>query len=404
MKSDLFPRDRIVDVLKKFKDKNVIKVLTGIRRAGKSFLLKLFHQALLEMNVAENQILYIDFEDFDNQEYLDAATLYRRIKSKGEENAGRRLYLLFDEIQEVEGWEKCINSLYSSSSIDCDIYLTGSNAKVLSSELATYIAGRYVQLPVHPLSYREFLSFTAQEDSAGSFSTFMKVGGFPGLHTLYEDENSLRSYIDGIYSTVLLKDVIARNKIRDTAILEKIILYLCDNIGNIISAKRIADFMKSNGRQLGIETVYNDLRFLQEALFCYKVPRYDIKGKKLLETMEKYYIADQGIRFRLLGFKDSAINGILENIVFIELLRRGYQVFIGKVGEYEIDFIAEKDGRKEYYQVCYLLSSQDVIDREYRSLWQIADNFPKYILSLDELPESLEEGIIRKNLRDWLLQ
>lgn len=404
MKSNLFPRNQSIDVLKKFKDKNVIKVLTGIRRAGKSFLLKLFHQALLEMNVAETQIVHIDFEDFDNQEYLDAATLYRCIKSKGEENRGRRLYLLFDEIQEVAGWEKCINSLYSSSSIDCDIYLTGSNAKLLSSELATYIAGRYVQLPVHPLSYREFLSFATQKDSAGSFSTFMKVGGFPGLHAMYGDENSLRSYIDGIYSTVLLKDVIARNKIRDTAILEKIILYLCDNIGNIISAKRIADFMKSHGRQLGIETVYNDLRFLQEALFCYKVPRYDIKGKKLLETMEKYYIADQGIRFRLLGFKDSAINGILENIVFIELLRRGYQIFIGKVGEYEIDFIAERDGWKEYYQVCYLLSSQDVIDRERRSLRQIADNFPKYILSLDELPESHEEGIIRKNLRDWLLQ
>ena len=232
----------------------------------------------------------------------------------------------------------------------------------------------------------------------------MKVGGFPGLRTMYGDENSIRSYIDGIYSTVLLKDVIAKNKIRDTAILEKIILYLCDNLGNIFSAKRIADFMKSNGRQLGIETVYNDLQFLQDALFCYKVPRYDIKGKKLLETMEKYYIADQGIRFRLLGYKDSAINGLLENIVFLELIRRGYQVSIGKIGEYEIDFIAEKEGKKEYYQVCYLLSSEDVKIREYRSLMQIKDNFPKTILSLDELPDSFEEGILRKNLRQWLLE
>ena len=232
----------------------------------------------------------------------------------------------------------------------------------------------------------------------------MRYGGFPGLRTIYGEENSIRSYIDGIYSTVLLKDVIARNKIRDTAILEKIILYLCDNLGNIFSAKRVADFMRSAGRAVSVETVYNDLQFLQDALFCYKVPRYDIKGKKLLETMEKYYIADQGIRFKLLGFKDTGINGILENIVFIELLRRGYQVYIGKIKEYEIDFIAEKNGEKEYFQVCYLLTNQDVVEREYRPLQQINDNFPKTILSMDELPASNTDGILRLNLKQWLLK
>ena len=404
MIEDLLQRDNIFQILSTFQDKNVIKVFTGIRRAGKSYLLKLFFSELQKNGINENQIIYLDFEDFENQQYCDTTFLYDFIKQKNKENHNKRLYLLFDEIQEVPNWEKIINSLYSSSSIDCDIYITGSNAKLLSSELATYISGRYVQIPIFPLSYKEFLYFSNQEDSAVAFSNFMKVGGFPGLRTLYNDEHSIRSYIDGIYSTVLLKDVIAKNKIRDTAILEKIILYLCDNLGNIFSAKRIADFMKSNGRQLGIETVYNDLQFLQDALFCYKVPRYDIKGKKLLETMEKYYIADQGIRFRLLGFKDSAINGLLENIVFIELLRRGFQVFIGKIGEYEIDFIAEKDGNKEYYQVCYLLSSEEVKNREYRSLEMIKDNFPKTILSMDELPESTEEGIVRKNLRNWLLE
>ena len=397
-------RDNVFQILSTFQGKNVIKVFTGIRRAGKSYLLKLFFSELTKNGINENQIIYLDFEDFENQQYHDTNVLYDFIKLKNKENHNKRLYLLFDEIQEVPNWEKIINSLYSSSSIDCDIYITGSNAKLLSSELATYISGRYVQIPIFPLSYKEFLHFSNQEDSAASFGNFMKVGGFPGLRTMYNDEHSIRSYIDGIYSTVLLKDVIAKNKIRDTAILEKIILYLCDNLGNIFSAKRIADFMKSNGRQLGIETVYNDLQFLQDALFCYKVPRYDIKGKKLLETMEKYYVADQGIRFRLLGFKDSAINGILENIVFIELLRCGYRVFIGKIGEYEIDFIAEKNGRKEYYQVCYLLSSEEVKNREYRSLQMIKDNFPKTILSMDELPESTEEGIIRKNLRQWLLE
>lgn len=403
MIEELVQRENILQVISKFKDKNVIKVFTGIRRSGKSYLLKLFFYELKKSGIDENQLIYIDFEDFENQQYLDVNTLYEFIKTKNQE-INKRLYLLFDEIQEVSNWEKLINSLFSSSSIDCDIYITGSNAKLLSSELSTYISGRYVQIPIFPLSYKEFLFFSKQEDASKSFNDFMKVGGFPGLRTMYGDENSIRSYIDGIYSTVLLKDVIAKNKIRDTAILEKIILYLCDNLGNIFSAKRIADFMKSNGRQLGIETVYNDLQFLQDALFCYKVPRYDIKGKKLLETMEKYYIADQGIRFRLLGYKDSAINGLLENIVFLELIRRGYQVSIGKIGEYEIDFIAEKEGKKEYYQVCYLLSSEDVKIREYRSLMQIKDNFPKTILSLDELPDSFEEGILRKNLRQWLLE
>ena len=348
MIEELLQREKLLQDISKFKDKNVIKVFTGIRRSGKSYLLKLFFSELKKSGIDENQLIYIDFEDFENQQYLDVNTLYEFIKTKNQE-VNKRLYLLFDEIQEVPNWEKLINSLFSSSSIDCDIYITGSNAKLLSSELSTYISGRYVQIPIFPLSYKEFLYFSGQEDSAKTFNDFMKVGGFPGLRTMYGDEHSIRSYIDGIYSTVLLKDVIAKNKIRDTSILEKIILYLCDNLGNIFSAKRIADFMKSNGRQLGIETVYNDLQFLQDALFCYKVPRYDIKGKKLLETMEKYYIADQGIRFRLLGYKDSAINGLLENIVFLELLRRGFQVCIGKIGEYEIDFIAEKEGKKPHF-------------------------------------------------------
>ena len=396
-------RKQSEEIIKLYKDKNVIKILSGIRRSGKSFMLRLLRENFIKTGISENQILYIDFEDFENAQYLASKNLYAFVKEQNQKVVGKRLYLLFDEIQEVEDWEKIVNSLYSSEKIDCDIYLTGSNANLLSSELATYLSGRYVNISVFPLSYKEFLDFYAVDDSNESFLCFMKFGGFPGLKELSGSELSLKAYIDGIYSTVLLKDVISRNKIRDTAVLEKIILYITDNIGNIFSAKKISDFMKSNGRSLAVETVYNDINYLQSALFLYKVPRFDLKGKKLLETMEKYYIADTGFRFQLLGFSDNAINGLLENIVFIELLRREYKVCIGKIGEYEIDFVAEKNGVREYFQVSYLLSSEETMEREYRPLELLNDNYPKYILTLDDLPESNTNGIIRMNLRKWLL-
>lgn len=396
-------RKQSEEIIKLYKDKNVIKILSGIRRSGKSFMLRLLRENFIKTGISENQILYIDFEDFENAQYLASKNLYAFVKEQNQKVGGKRLYLLFDEIQEVEDWEKIVNSLYSSEKIDCDIYLTGSNANLLSSELATYLSGRYVNISVFPLSYKEFLDFYAVDDSNESFLRFMKFGGFPGLKELSGSELSLKAYIDGIYSTVLLKDVISRNKIRDTAVLEKIILYITDNIGNIFSAKKISDFMKSNGRSLAVETVYNDINYLQSALFLYKVPRFNLKGKKLLETMEKYYIADTGFRFQLLGFSDNAINGLLENIVFIELLRREYKVCIGKIGEYEIDFVAEKNGVREYFQVSYLLSSEETMEREYRPLELLNDNYPKYILTLDDLPESNTNGIIRMNLRKWLL-
>lgn len=404
MNEELLFRQTSKDILKSYKDKPVIKVITGIRRAGKTFVLRLIQTNLAKKKVSKSDILYIDFEDFENINLDTPQKLYEHIKKTYKNIKGKTLYLLFDEIQELDGWEKCINSVYSSKTMNCDIYITGSNAKLLSGELATYISGRYVQIPIFPLSYKEYLSFNKISDTSESFMNFLKYGGFPGLTKMHADEDSLKSYIQGIYSTVLLKDVITRNKIRDTAILEKIILYLIDNIGNIFSAKKIADFMKSTGRTLSVETVYNDISALQEALFVYKVRRYDIKGKRLLETMEKYYVADQGLRFALLGFKDTAINGLLENIVYIELLRRGWSVTIGKFENTEIDFIAEKSGKRSYFQVCYLMNTKKTIEREYASLKLINDNFPKTILTLDELPESNDEGIVRKNLREWLLK
>ena len=403
MTQNVFDRINSDEIISLYKDKPVIKILQGIRRAGKSFMLELIARKILAGGIGKEQIVMVNFEDFENSELLNPRALYDFVKQKSSECDGKRLYLLFDEIQESDGWEKCINSLYASKTIDADIYLTGSNAKLLSSELATLLSGRYVTINVNPLSYKEFLYFNGASDSAETFRRFLTVGGFPGLKDMMESEVQIRSYLEGIYSTVILKDVIAHNKIRDADILGRIIQYAADNVGNIFTAKRIADFMKSNGRNISVETIYNDLQYLQDAFIISKVQRYDIRGKKLLETMEKYYFADHGLLFLLHGYKDTYINGILENIVFTELVGRGYSVKIGKFLDTEIDFVATKGNDTQYIQVSYLINSEETKEREYRPLLAISDNFPKLILTMDDLPQSNEGGIIRKNIREWLL-
>ncbi len=406
MKENQLNRLGLEQIISLYKDKAVIKVLQGIRRSGKSFMLKLLAEKIKQNGAQEEQIILLNLEDFENSEFLDSKKLYDFIKSRSRA-VNKKLYLFLDEIQEVESWEKLVNSLYSSDTIEADIYITGSNANLLSSELATYLSGRYVLIHVWPLSYKEFLYFNNLNDSLEAFNKFIEVGGFPGLKDMTENSIQVRSYLEGIYSTVLLKDVITKNKIRDTQILEKIILYIADNVGNIFSAKRISDFMKSNGRNLSVETIYNDIKYLENALVLHKVQRYDLKGKRILETMEKYYFTDHGLLIFLHGFKDTYLNGILENIVFIELLRRGYKVFIGKIGDLEIDFVAGKNGEKLYIQVAYLINSEEAKEREMRplkSLITAGDNFPKLILTMDLLPPSNENGIIRKNIREWILE
>ncbi len=406
MKENQLKRLGLEQIISLYKDKAVIKVLQGIRRSGKSFMLKLLAEKIRQNGAQEEQIILLNLEDFENSEFLDSKKLYDFIKSRSRA-VNKKLYLFLDEIQEVENWEKLVNSLYSSDTIEADIYITGSNANLLSSELATYLSGRYVLIHVWPLSYKEFLYFNNLNDSLEAFNKFIEVGGFPGLKDMTENSIQVRSYLEGIYSTVLLKDVITKNKIRDTQILEKIILYIADNVGNIFSAKRISDFMKSNGRNLSVETIYNDIKYLENALVLHKVQRYDLKGKRILETMEKYYFTDHGLLIFLHGFKDTYLNGILENIVFIELLRRGYKVFIGKIGDLEIDFVAGKNGEKLYIQVAYLINSEEAKEREMRplkSLITAGDNFPKLILTMDLLPPSNENGIIRKNIREWILE
>ncbi|WP_278573923.1 ATP-binding protein [Fusobacterium ulcerans] len=402
----MIKRETYLNEIKNFMNKPVIKVITGMRRSGKSMILKLISQELLELGVNKNNIIYINFESLMFAELTEFKKLYEYIMEKSKEREGR-VYILLDEIQEVKHWEKSINSLMVD--LDCDIYITGSNANLLSSELATYIAGRYVEIKIYPLSFKEYIEFAKVENpdkilsNDEYFSQYLQFGGLPGIHNFNYDKNNIYQYLSDIYNSVLLKDVIARNNIRDIELLERIVLYIFDNIGNTFSAKNISDFLKSQGRKLSRETVYNYLKALENAYIISKVQRYDIKGKAILETQEKFYLTDLGLRHAKLGYRANDIAGYLENIVYLELLRRKYTVNIGKLQTKEIDFIGTLRDEKLYIQVTYLLASPETMEREFFPLKNIKDNYPKYVLSMDNLESYNIEGIKREKIIDFLL-
>lgn len=383
----------------------VIKVITGMRRSGKSALLELTRDELKHNGVPDENIIYINFESLRFAELKKNMTLYTHITELSKDVKGK-IYILLDEIQEVDDWEKIINSFRVD--LNCDIYITGSNAKLLSGELATLLAGRYVEIHVFPLSFSEYIEFSKNDENENNksieklFADYIKYGGLPGIHQLKWDENAVMQYLEDIYNSVILKDVIQRNNIRDTALLESIIHYLMDNIGNTFSAKTISDFLKSQGRRLSVETVYNYIEALQSAFIINKVRRFDIKGKRILETQEKYYMSDLGLRHAVMGYRDNDISGILENVVYQELLRRGYKVCIGKQGVAEVDFVAENKEDRIYIQVCYVLHDGD-IEREFAPLEAIADNYEKIVISTDSLISFNHNGIKQKNIIDFLL-
>jgi uncharacterized protein len=399
----MIERCGVVDKLLPFVDKPLIKVITGIRRCGKSTLLKQVVQLLREKNVAIGQIIQINMElmEFDGlKNYQD---LHAFIQQK-QQNGYDKYYVFIDEVQEVESWEKTINSLLAEGKND--LYITGSNARLLSSELATLLSGRYIEFKMYTLVFSEFLAFrkgkSNKQDLQKEFDLFLKYGGFPGVHHMDLDDIVTRQYLQSIYNSVLLKDVIVRNSIRDAVMLELLSNYLIDNSGNITSAKGISDFMKSQKRKVSVDTVLNYIRYCCDALLFEKVIRYDLKGKRLLETYEKYYMADIGLRFATVGYTPSAISGQLENIVYLELKSRDYAITIGKIDDLEVDFIATKGSEKLYIQVCTKLADEKVIDREYRSLELIKDNFPKYVLSMDTGFETSRNGIRWMNIVDFL--
>lgn len=396
-------RPTYIDAIIPFIDKPQIKIITGIRRSGKSVVLRLLKDELLQRGVQEEQIITINFESFAFIELTKAQKLYEFVKEKI--TNPQKYYLLLDEIQEVEDWEKAVNSFIVD--FDVDVYLTGSNSHLLSSELATYLAGRYVEIPVFTLSYKEFLDFRKQyfkeENTANSFVQYLRFGGFPVIHTAnYFDETAYKVVYD-IYSSVILRDTVQRYKIRDIELLERVIKYAFDNIGNTFSGKNVADFFKSQQRKVDVNTVYNYLNALEGAFVLYRVPRYDIKGKEILKTQEKFYVSDVSIIYALMGYRDRMISGILENIVFLELKRRGYNVYLGKLDTTEIDFVAEKRNQKIYVQVAYKLENEQTVSREFGNLLAIDDQYPKYVVTMDEFWKDNIEGIKHLHITDFLL-
>jgi len=399
----MISREIYMKRIRPFINTELIKVFTGIRRAGKSVMLELVKNELKKSGVDERNFLCINFEQFSNSELLDAKSLHERIVDF-QKNADGKIYLFFDEIQEVEGWEKCINSCRVD--FDCDIYITGSNAKLLSGELATYLAGRYVEFVIYPFSFAEFLEMSRlknpQIDKSACFTSFLKTGGMPFLSNFLGDDSAKNQYLMDIYNSVVLKDVVKRNNIRDVDTLERIVAYAFSNIGHIFSATSLSKYFKSENRKISHDTILNYLKFCADAFLIYKISRYDLEGKKILTVNEKYYCADHGLREAVFGKNIQNIDQILENIVCLELLRRNFKVFVGKKDDAEIDFIAEKNGAKIYVQVAYLLASEETIKREFSVYDSIKDNFPKYVISLDEFDFS-RNGIIHKNIRDFLL-
>ena len=399
----MIKREIYMQRIRPFMNTDLIKVFTGIRRAGKSVMLELVKNELKESGIGEENFLCINFEQFSNSQYLDVQSLYKKIVDF-QKNTKGKIYLFFDEIQEVPGWEKCINSCRID--FDCDIYITGSNAKLLSGELATYLAGRYVEFVIYPFSFAEFFEMNLLKnpnvDKSTCFMQFFKTGGMPFLSNFPDDDSAKSQYLIDIYNSVVLKDVVKRNNIRDVDTLERIVAYAFSNIGHIFSATSLSKYFKSENRKISHDTILNYLKFCSEAFLFYKINRYDLEGKKIVTVNEKYYCADHGLREALFGKNIQNIDQVLENIVCLELLRRNYKVYVGKKGDLEIDFIAEKQGKKFYVQVAYLLANEETIRREFSVYNAVKDSYPKYVVSMDELDFS-QNGIIHKNIKDFLL-
>jgi len=403
-------RDLYLTKLINFKDKPLIKVITGIRRCGKSTLLSLFEQHLIAIGISENQIIRMNFESFAFEEIKNYKDLHKYIYNKITNsnnkiiNNNEKYYLLLDEIQQVDSWEKVINSFLVDANVD--IYITGSNAYLLSSELSTLLSGRYVEIRMLPLSFKEYLDFTdtwEESDFQSQFDQYLQYGSLPTIVELIDHPDTIGPFLEGIYNTVLMKDVIERNNIRDTALLESVLRYIATNIGNVVSTKKISDYLTSSGRKTTSDTIDNYLKMLENAFIIYKANRYDLKGKMFLKTLQKYYIADIGIRNQLTGLRNTDYGHILENIVYLELLRRGYDVSIGKVGSLEVDFIATKPTEKIYYQVSASILDDKTRERELRPLQAISDNYPKYILTMDQTIYDDFNGIKVINIIDFLI-
>ena len=390
-------REEYLDTLKRFKDKDLIKVITGIRRCGKSTLFLLFIDYLKSLGIKDKNIISINLEDpsYNFDDYLEFYN-YINKQIKNDE----KYYVFLDEVQNVDKWEKAVDGLYIKKNID--IYITGSNAYLLSSELATLIAGRYIEIKMLPLSFKEYIDYLKLDCSEKSYLEYINKSSFPYTLNL-ETEKDIDDYLDSLYNTIIVKDIAKRKKIADTYMLKTIARFMFSNIGSLLSIKKIADTLTTNGRKISVHTVENYLDALTESYIFNKVSRYDIKGKQYLETCEKYYATDVAMRYVLLGRKNLDLGHMLENIVYLELKRRGYKLYIGKIGENEVDFVAENKEGKQYFQVAYTTRDKKTLERELTSLQKINDHYPKYILTMDVDPIVDYDGIKKMNVLDWLL-
>lgn len=386
-----------------FMNTPLVKVITGVRRAGKSTLLKLLVDRLRSDGVTPANVLVIDMESLQFDALRTHRDLYNYVR-RTLPGTGRS-YLFVDEVQNVPDWERAIGSILAEGI--ADITITGSNAQLMSSDLATRLTGRYVEIPVYPLRFLEFIRFQGirpeSSDVDGAWERYLRYGGFPGLHYLSLQDEPVFTYLNSLYNTIVLKDVVNRHNIREPAQLDLITRFLFDNCGNITTAKRIADFLKAQRLSVSVARVQDYLAFLEQAFLVYRCRRYDLKGKRHLELYDKFYMADVGVRHGLIGYRNADISGLLENVVYLDLRARGYSVNVGKLRETEIDFIAERHSERMYIQVAYLLASEETIDREYGALERIPDHYLKLVLSLDTVQPVARSGIRWRNLIDFLL-
>ena len=397
----MIERKEYIQLLNKWRDKKVIKIITGIRRCGKSSLMKMYREGLLEEGISQEQVQDYNFENLDNEPYLDYKVLYAHVK---ERLCSQKMnYLFFDEIQMVDDFQKVIDSLFLLDNVD--IYLTGSNAYLLSGEIATLLTGRYVEIKLYPFSFKEFMLGLPPETSWESgYRSYIENGSFPYVLQINQDHEMVREYLTGLYNTIVLKDVVARRKITDVMILQSVVRFLADNIGNISVVKRISDTMTSLGRKITSHTLESYISALTDSFIFYPVQRYDAKGKQLLKVGQKLYLADVGLRQVINGTKGGDLGHILENIVFLELARRGGEIYVGKVGDAEIDFVVVKGEHKSYYQVSLSVREETTMQRELAPLLAVSDNFPKYLLTLDNDPTTYHDGIKQQYVLDWLME
>lgn len=397
----MIPRDEYLNFLLRFKNQQIIKVISGIRRCGKSTLLELFREYLINNGVNKEQIIFINFEDLEYEELQDYHKLYDYVKSKMIPD--KTNYIFLDEIQHVKNFEKAVDSLFIKK--NADIYITGSNAYFMSGELATLLSGRYVELKMLPLSFSEFCTGTPDSIPVSEkYRLYIENSSFPYVLRYENDYRDVREYLLSLYNTILIKDIVERYKISDIMLLESVVRFIFDNIGNQLSVSKIANTIKSDGRNISTKTVDKYLQSLVDSMMIYQANRYNIKGKQYLKTLEKYYVVDIGLRYAILGKRGYDVGHILENVIYLELIRRGYDVYIGQVGELEVDFVAMNDNGSEYFQVSASVRDEKTLERKLKSLQKINDNYPKYILTLDNDPVCDYDGIKKINALDWLLK